>query len=89
VLDEATCHLDPAAEEAAETAFAARAGTLIVVAHRLSSALRAGSVLVLDGGRADVGDHASLLATSPLYRELLGHWHAGAARPESQIQPAS
>ena len=89
VLDEATCHLDPAAEDAAETAFAARAGTLIVVAHRLSSALRARRVLVLDGGRAELGDHASLLATSPLYRELLGHWHAGAARPGSQIQPAS
>jgi ATP-binding cassette subfamily C protein len=53
VLDEATCHLDPAAEGRAEAAF------------------------VLDGTRATVGDHASQLAVSPLYRELLGHWAAG------------
>jgi ATP-binding cassette, subfamily C, bacterial len=41
VLDEATCHLDPIAEARAEHAFATRAGTLVVVAHRISSAMRA------------------------------------------------
>jgi hypothetical protein len=40
------------------TAFAARPGTLIVIAHRMSSALRVGRVLVLDGFSARVGDHA-------------------------------
>ena len=79
VLDEATCHLDPAAEAAAETAFAARGGTLIVVAHRLSSALRARRVLVLDGERIALGDQGTLMATSPLFRDLLGHWHADPA----------
>jgi ATP-binding cassette subfamily C protein len=80
VLDEATCHLDPAAERCAEEAFAGRDGTLIVIAHRISSAMRAGRVLVLDGAGAAVGDHASLRATSALYRELVGHWQpAGAA----------
>lgn len=82
VLDEATCHLDPAAERRAEDAFAAR-GTLVVIAHRISSALRADRVLVLDGAGAAVGDHATLLRTSPLYRDLLGHWEAGRA-PASQ-----
>jgi ATP-binding cassette subfamily C protein len=77
VLDEATCHLDPATEAVAENAFAGRGGTLVVVAHRLSSALRARRVLLLDGERVVVGDHATLLATSPLYGELVGHWHAG------------
>jgi ATP-binding cassette, subfamily C, bacterial len=77
VLDEATCHLDPAAERRAEEGFAARPGTLVVIAHRISSALRARRILVLDGSHATVGDHATLLATaSPLYRELLGHWAA-------------
>jgi ATP-binding cassette subfamily C protein len=76
VLDEATCHLDPAAEAVVEEAFAARGGTLIVVAHRLSSALRARRVLVLDGDRAVVGDPATLAATSPLFRDLVGHWGA-------------
>jgi ATP-binding cassette, subfamily C, bacterial len=76
ILDEATSHLDPVAAAHAESAFAARPGTLIVIAHRMSSALRAERVLVLDGSSARVGDHATLLATSPLYRDLVGHWQA-------------
>lgn len=74
VLDEATCHLDPVAERRAEEAFARRDGTLIVVAHRISSARRAERILVLDGVTAAVGDHASLVRRSPLYRDLWGHW---------------
>jgi ATP-binding cassette subfamily C protein len=75
VLDEATCHLDPSAEMVAEQAFAARGGTLIVVAHRISSALRADRILVLDGTAAQLGTHDDLLLSSPLYRDLVGHWH--------------
>ena len=84
MLDEATCHLDPAAAARAEGAFADRPGALIVIAYRISSALRAQRVLVLDGTRAAVGDHASLLASSPLYRDLVGQWgtdHDPAAEP--------
>ncbi|ADB35500.1 ABC transporter related protein [Kribbella flavida DSM 17836] len=84
VLDEATCFLDPEAERRAEQAFAQRGGTLIVIAHRISSALRAQQILVLDGNRATLGTHQTLLRASPLYRELLGHW-----QPEDRIQPAS
>ncbi|MFF2194680.1 ATP-binding cassette domain-containing protein [Streptomyces sp. NPDC058157] len=76
LLDEATCHLDPAAEERAERALADRPGTLVVVAHRISSAARADRVLVLDGSRAVVGTHADLPARSALYRELVGVWDA-------------
>jgi ATP-binding cassette subfamily C protein len=71
VLDEATCHLDPAAEAVAERAFAERPGGLIVIAHRLSSALRAQRILLLDGSTAVMGDHATLMARSPLYRDLI------------------
>lgn len=83
LLDEATCHLDPVAEERAEHAFAARAfadgarardGALIVVAHRLSSARRADRTLVLDGTTPRLGTHDELLTSSPLYRDLVGHW---------------
>ncbi len=74
VLDEATCHLDPVAEAIAEEAFARRPGTLIVVAHRISSALRADRVLVMDGTRVTLGTHDELLAGSALYRDLVGHW---------------
>ncbi|MFB7053454.1 ATP-binding cassette domain-containing protein [Streptomyces vinaceus] len=75
LLDEATCHLDPAAEERAERALADRGGTLVVVAHRVSSAARADRVLVLDGTRAVCGTHEELPARSPLYRDLVGRWH--------------
>ncbi len=77
ILDEATCHLDPAAEAQAEHAFARRPGTLIVIAHRATSALRARRILVLDGTHAQVGDHPALLERSPLYADLIGHWDAG------------
>ncbi|MFE2551267.1 ATP-binding cassette domain-containing protein [Streptomyces sp. NPDC059355] len=78
LLDEATCHLDPAAEERAERALADRPGTLVVVAHRVSSAARADRVLVLDGTRAVCGTHEELPARSPLYRDLVGRWNQAA-----------
>jgi ATP-binding cassette subfamily C protein len=74
VLDEATAYLDPAAEAVAEQAFAQRGGTLIVIAHRLSSALRAGQVLVMDGGTALLGTHPQLLRRSAGYAELMRAW---------------
>ncbi|MER7777698.1 ABC transporter ATP-binding protein [Streptomyces sp. NPDC096191] len=80
LLDEATCHLDPAAEAHAEEALARRPGTLVVVAHRLSSAVRADRVLVLDGVAAVCGTHEEVLDRSPLYRDLTGHWHGEPSR---------
>ncbi|WP_431984882.1 ATP-binding cassette domain-containing protein [Streptomyces qinglanensis] len=74
VLDEAGSHLDPAAEEVAERAFIRRGGALVVIAHRISSALRADRVLVLDGGRTCCGTHAELLERSELYRDLAAGW---------------
>ncbi|MGX4687934.1 ATP-binding cassette domain-containing protein [Streptomyces sp. JNUCC 63] len=75
LLDEATCHLDPDAEARAERAFAARpGGTLVVVAHRISSARRADRVLVMDGRNTACGTHEELLRRSPLYRDLVGDW---------------
>ena len=58
-----------------ELAFAQRPGTLMVVAHRISSALRASKILTLDGNRSLIGTHHELLASSVLYRDLVGHWH--------------
>ncbi|WP_223767300.1 ATP-binding cassette domain-containing protein [Streptomyces huiliensis] len=78
LLDEATCHLDPAAEARAEDAFARRpGGTLVVVAHRAASALRADRVLVMDGPHTVCGEHAELLRVSPLYRDLMADADAG------------
>lgn len=85
VLDEATCHLDPSAEALVEAAFAERSGALVVVAHRMTSALRAKQILVMDGREVVVGTHAELLGRSTLYADLVGAWGTGDAerRPGS------
>ncbi|MFB6847458.1 ATP-binding cassette domain-containing protein [Streptomyces sp. NPDC056373] len=81
LLDEATCHLDPETEERAERAFAGRpGGTLVVVAHRISSARRADRVLVMDGRSTACGGHEELLRCSALYRDLVGSWSPAPAR---------
>jgi ATP-binding cassette subfamily C protein len=79
ILDEASCHLDPSTEALVEQAFARRPGTLIVIAHRISSALRAQQILVLDGTQVLHGSHGELLERSALYGDLVGHWHVGSA----------
>ncbi|SNS27792.1 ATP-binding cassette domain-containing protein [Actinomadura mexicana] len=81
ILDEAAYRLDPAAEARVEEAFARRPGTLVVIAHRISSAMRARRVLVLDGTRAHLGRHADLPAVCPLYRDLIGRWEEGSQPP--------
>jgi ATP-binding cassette subfamily C protein len=75
ILDEATCHLDPAAEARAEEAFVRRGGTLLVIAHRLTSALRARRILVMDGTTVQLGQHGEMLTASPLYADLVGRWN--------------
>jgi ATP-binding cassette subfamily C protein len=82
ILDEATCHLDPSTEARAEAAFVKRGDTLVVIAHRISSALRARHILVVDGNEAALGTHDELVASSQLYRDLVGHW-GPAAQPRA------
>ncbi|MBT2493406.1 ABC transporter ATP-binding protein [Streptomyces sp. ISL-96] len=92
LLDEATCHLDPAAEARAERAFAERPGTtLVVVAHRISSARRADRVLVMDGTHALCGTHDELIRRSALYRDLAGGWSepAGALGDANGVHPVA
>ncbi len=88
LLDEATCHLDPGTEERAERAFAARpGGTLVVVAHRISSARRADRVLMMDGRETAYGTHDELVESSARYRELVGGW-TPLPRKRSEQAPA-
>ncbi|MEV0831419.1 ABC transporter ATP-binding protein [Nonomuraea rubra] len=75
LLDEATAALDPANEAAVAGAIAelARERTVIVVAHRLSTVVAAGRILVLDRGRiTEHGDHDTLLAAGGTYARF---WH--------------
>ncbi|WP_216210871.1 ABC transporter ATP-binding protein [Amycolatopsis aidingensis] len=89
VLDEATANLDAAAEARAERAFAARGGVLVVIAHRLSSALRANRVLVMDGRDTLLGGHDELLVSSPRYAELMQAWEGSFTRVPPAAPPAS
>jgi ATP-binding cassette, subfamily B, putative efflux pump len=73
ILDEATSALDSRAERRIQTALARllKNRTSIVIAHRLSTVLRADQIVVLDNGRVvDVGRHAELLARGGLYAQL-------------------
>jgi ATP-binding cassette subfamily B protein len=73
VLDEATSHLDSESEAAVQAALAeALSGrTAIVVAHRLSTIVRADQILVVDAGRiVERGRHTDLLAAGGLYADL-------------------
>jgi ATP-binding cassette subfamily C protein len=86
ILDEGTCYLDPVAEARAEEAFARRGGTLVVIAHRISSAARAELILVMDGSNAIEGTHEELLAESALYADLVGNWQVAKA-PQAASEP--
>ncbi len=73
ILDEATSSVDPETESVIERAIARLlAGrTSIVVAHRLSTVVRADQILVLGHGEVrEAGTHAELLAKGGLYARL-------------------
>jgi ATP-binding cassette subfamily B protein len=82
VLDEATSSLDPATEAAVERALAAvvEGRTVIIIAHRLSTAERADRVVVMDAGRVvEVASHDELVAQGARYASLWASWQAGVA----------
>ncbi|SEO66197.1 ABC transporter ATP-binding protein [Trujillonella endophytica] len=77
VLDEATAEAGSSgARELEEGAFAATAGrTTLVVAHRLTQAVRADRVVVLHAGRVvEEGTHADLVAAGGRYATLWTAW---------------
>ena len=73
LLDEATSALDAENEGAVQAALqgAGRGQTTLVIAHRLSTVVRADRIVVMDAGRiVEEGDHAALLGRSGLYARL-------------------
>ncbi|HET9690266.1 MAG TPA: ABC transporter ATP-binding protein [Acidimicrobiales bacterium] len=80
ILDEATSNLDPGTEADVEVAMGAlmHGRTVIVIAHRLSTAQRADAVAVVDaGGVVEHGSHDQLVARGGPYAALFAVW-AGA-----------
>jgi ATP-binding cassette subfamily B protein len=80
VLDEATSNLDPGTERLVEHALESltEGRTVIVVAHRLSTAARCDRIAVVDDGRLmEVGTHDELLERRGRYSRLFAAWDAG------------
>ena len=77
VLDEATSNLDMHIEDKVEAAFDVllEGRTAVIVAHRLSTAMKADRIVVIDGGRiVEIGTHDELLAGGGLYAQMFEAW---------------
>jgi len=77
VLDEATSSLDPGTELLVEEALERlmRGRTVVVIAHRLSTAERADRIGVVDaGGLIELGTHQELLDRDGRYAALYATW---------------
>jgi ATP-binding cassette subfamily B protein len=75
VMDDVTAALDAENEEALWDAVERRHPdlTAVVVTHRVATAMRADTIVVLDRGRVvDRGTHEELLGRCGLYRRLAG-----------------
>jgi ATP-binding cassette, subfamily B, bacterial len=77
VLDEATSNLDLQSETKIESALDVllENRTAILIAHRLSTAMRADRIVVVDEGRiVEVGSHLELVAAGGRYAEMYDTW---------------
>jgi ATP-binding cassette subfamily B protein len=85
VLDEATSNLDLQSETKIEAALDVllENRTAILIAHRLSTAMRADRIAVVDQGRIiEVGSHADLVAAGGRYAEMYQTWVRQSDAPE-------
>jgi ATP-binding cassette subfamily B protein len=77
VLDEATSNLDLQSETMIEAALDVllENRTAILIAHRLSTAMRADRIVVVDEGRVvEEGSHAELVARGGRYADMYATW---------------
>ncbi|MGC9221609.1 MAG: ABC transporter ATP-binding protein [Solirubrobacteraceae bacterium] len=79
VLDEATSNLDLMSEAKVEAALDVllQGRTAVLIAHRLSTAMKADRIVVVDGGRiVETGSHEELVARGGRYAEMYETWSA-------------
>lgn len=77
ILDEATSSLDLQSETKVEAALDVllEGRTAIIVAHRLSTAMRADRIAVIDDGQiAQIGSHRELLEQGGRYADMFATW---------------
>jgi ATP-binding cassette, subfamily B, bacterial len=84
VLDEATSNLDLLSETKIEAALDVllQARTAVLIAHRLTTAMKADRIIVVDDGRVvENGSHAELVAAGGRYARMYATWisHSEAA----------
>lgn len=74
LLDEATSSLDTANEKLIQDSLdkLMKNKTTLIIAHRLSTIINADRIIVLHEGKIEtIGNHSTLLVTSPLYQKLI------------------
>jgi ATP-binding cassette subfamily B protein len=88
VLDEATSNLDLQSETKVEAALdhLLEGRTAVIIAHRLSTAMRADRIVVVDHGRVvEIGSHRELVAQSGRYAEMFASWARHAATDSDRV----
>jgi len=77
VLDEATSNLDLQSETKIEAALDVllHARTAVLIAHRLSTAMKADRIVVIEGGEVvETGTHDALVASGGRYSDMYAMW---------------
>jgi len=85
VLDEATSNLDLQSETKIEAALDVllEGRTAILIAHRLSTAMKADRIVVVDDGRVvEIGSHAQLVGAGGPYASMYATWASQRGTPE-------